>query len=84
MQLSIKLIKSFIPKGKFYDGTKLDGISLKENSYDLFYADYDDTFTFRTTTSNPLIQILREHFDVIYVKPFYMHYHEFIIKQKKQ
>jgi hypothetical protein len=82
MKLSKKFIKSFISKEQFFDGTELNGISLEKNSYDLFFSNYYNEFVFRTSLSNPLIEILRENFDVIYVKPFYAHYHEFIIKQK--
>jgi len=82
MKLSVKLIKSFIPKSEFYNGSKLKGISLIENSYDLFYSNYDNTFIFRTSISNPLIKILSEHFDVIYKRYYYAHYHEFVIKEK--
>lgn len=84
MELSIQLIKSFIPKRKFCDCTKLNGISLKQNSYDLFYSDYYKEFILRTSTFNEkLIKILRENFNIIYVKHFFMHYDEFVIKQKQ-
>ena len=81
-KLSKKFIKSFIDDELFYDGTKLDGISMKKNSYDLFYSNYDGAFILRTSPNNPLLNVLREHFDVIYNRHFYLNYYEYIIKQK--
>lgn len=81
MRLTLKLIRSYIPK-EYYDGTKLKGISLTKNSYNLFYSYYDKNIYFRTSIDNPLIGILRDKFDIIYIRPFYFHYHEYIIKSK--
>ena len=83
MKLSKKLIKQYIPNG-FYDGTRLGGISLRENSYDLFYSENEGKYIMRTNSSNPLIGILRDNFDVIYVGRFWMHYDTYEIRLKKK
>jgi len=79
MKISKKIIKSYIPEN-YFDGSKLNGISLSKESYNLHR--HEDGFILRTTFNNPLVKILSDHFDVIYKGVFYMHYHTYLIKEK--
>jgi hypothetical protein len=81
MQLSIKLIKSYIPI-EYFDGSKLNGISLIPNSYDLFCLTKGKEYILRTNSTNPLIDLLSKIFDVKYIKHFWWHYSEYTIKIK--
>ena len=79
MKISKKIIKSYIPEN-YFDGSKLKGISLRKDSYDLHRG--EDEFILRTTFDNPLVEILSEYFDITYNGRFYMHYHTYLIKEK--
>jgi hypothetical protein len=81
MKLTKKLIKSHIPNG-YRDGSKLNGILLEHGSYDLFEKVRGEEYIFRTNSSNPLIKILRETFEVKYVRPWWGHYDEYTIRLK--
>lgn len=81
-KLTKKLIKSQIPN-KFFDGSKLNGVSLTKNSYDLFCDKKYKSYILRTTIDNPLIDILQKKFEVTYIRHWWLHYSEFIIKNKK-
>jgi hypothetical protein len=81
MKLSIKLIKSYIPSD-YFDGSKLKGVSLTKNSYNLFCNIKGEEYTLLTDSSNPLLDILSKTFEIKYVKHFYWHYSEYTIKSK--
>ena len=84
MRLTKKFIKSHIPS-KFYDGSKLNGVSLETNSYDLFIRDTNGIkeFVLRTTSYNPLLKVLDESgFNVRFVKHWWAHYSEYLITLK--
>jgi len=81
MKLSIKLIKSYIPRG-YFDGSKLNGVSLTTNSYDLFCKTKGEEYILRTSSSNPLIGILSKTFEITYVRHWYAHYSEYTLKSK--
>lgn len=66
----------------FFDGSKLDGVSLEKNYYDLFCRIKGEEYILRTERNNPLISILSEIFDVKYVRPWFAHYSEYLIKSK--
>lgn len=81
-KINVNFIKSHIPK-EYFDGSELNGVSLKENSYDLYESRTEEkTYILRTKPGNPLINILKETFDVQYVKHWWCHYHEYKIKLK--
>ena len=82
MRFSKKLIKSFI-SDEYFDGTKLKGVSIIKNSYDLFCDVLYKQYILRTTIDNPLINKLSKHFNVIHNRHWYCHYHEFYITKKQ-
>lgn len=82
MKFSKKLIKSFISNKKYFDGSKLDGVCLRSNSYDLFCDIPGKQYSLRTELGNPLIAELSKHFNVVHVRSWYLHYHEFYITEK--
>lgn len=81
MKLTKKLIKSYIPE-EYFDGSKLKGLSLLKNSYSLSCNIKGEEYRLLTDSSNPLISILSEIFEVKYVRHFYWHYSEYTIKSK--
>lgn len=80
-KLTKKVIKSVIPTS-FFDGSKLNGVSLVTNSYDLFCKIRYKEYILRTTYDNPLIEILKEYFNVKHNGHWWGHYDEFIITHK--
>ena len=81
MKLSKKLIKSHIPS-EYFDGSRLKGLSLTRNSYSLSCNTRGEEYRLLTDSSNPLLGLLSESFQVKYVKHFWWHWSEYTIRLK--